>query len=204
MQVNLTNNQLPQWPAVVMNPFPDFKEKETDVQAEAEQLWTRDHPVLDAEQFSEAFRRCYPMTLRFLLSCGASTDTAEEVTQAAWVKGWECLNQLQRPHLIGAWVNSIAKNMLTNRMRSDQKREGLTESSRAAWPSLNAIDAKRVFTVCDNRDSRILHGYYIEGYTAEELAQRVGLTPVTVRVRLLRLRRALRTKLSKPMQREAA
>lgn len=201
MQVNFTYNQLPEWPAFPMTSFPECPDPEvstTDV-VEDHQEWTHHSatPALTADQFAEAFRRGYPMTLRFLLSRGASTDIAEEVTQAAWVKGWECLNQLQRPHMIGAWVNSIAKNMLKNRLRSDQKLEGLTESSKAAWPTLMSVDVKRVLTGCDNRDSRILHGYYIEGYTAEELARQVGLTPVTVRVRLLRLRRALRTQLMK-------
>ena len=38
---------------------------------------------------------------------------------------------MQRPHMIGAWVNSIAKNMLKNRLRSEQRLEALTEASQA-------------------------------------------------------------------------
>jgi hypothetical protein len=38
-------------------------------------------PALTPEQFSEAFGRGYPMTRRFLLSRGASSDTAEEVQE---------------------------------------------------------------------------------------------------------------------------
>jgi RNA polymerase sigma factor (sigma-70 family) len=163
-------------------------------------------PALTPEQFSEAFGRGYPMTRRFLLSRGASSDTAEEVSQAAWAKSWECLNQLRCPDMIGAWVNSIAKNILKSRLRSGQKLEGLTESSKAAWPETEGTDAKRVLTEYDNRDRRILHGYYIEGYTAEELAGRIGLTAVTVRVRLHRLRKALRDQLlrTNPPQPHAA
>lgn len=63
---------------------------------------------MSQEQYGEAFRQGYPLTLRFLLSRGAAADIAEEMAQAAWVKGWECRAQLQRPHMIGAWVNSIA------------------------------------------------------------------------------------------------
>ena len=207
MQVNFSVNHFPEWPpAIPMTSFPQGLESQDHTDGDEDQLWTHSpasRPALTAEEFAEAFRRGYPMTLRFLLSRGAATDIAEEVTQAAWVKGWECLNQLQRPHMIGAWVNSIAKNMLKNRLRSDQKWEGLTESSKAAWPTLVSVDVKRVFTRCDSRDSRILHGYYIEGYTAEELARQVGLTPVTVRVRLLRLRRALRNQLTKVPTEEA-
>jgi RNA polymerase sigma-70 factor (ECF subfamily) len=100
--------------------------------------------------------------------------------------------------MIGAWVNSIAKNMLKNRLRADQRLEGLTETSKTASPALLSVDAKRILGRCDGRDSKILRGYYIEGYTTEELARQVGLTPVTVRVRLLRIRRALRSQLIRP------
>lgn len=156
-------------------------------------------PPLDRDEFGDAFRHGYPMTLRFLLSRGAHTDTAEEIAQAAWAKGWECREQLQRPHMVGAWVNSIAKNMLKNRLRADQKLEALTESSKSGGLPQVAVDLKRILKNCERRDALILRGYYIEGYTTEEIARQVGLTPVTVRVRLLRLRRSLRTQLLKPV-----
>jgi RNA polymerase sigma-70 factor, ECF subfamily len=154
-------------------------------------------PAMNREEFGDAFRHGYPMTLRFLLSRGAHSDTAEEIAQAAWAKGWECRQQLQRPHMVGAWVNSIAKNMLKNRLRADQKLEALTESSKSGGLPPLAVDLKRILSSCDRRDALILRGYYIEGYTTEEIARQVGLTPVTVRVRLLRLRRSLRTQLLK-------
>lgn len=154
---------------------------------------------LTQEQFGDAFRHGYPLTRRFLLSRGAPSDIAEEVAQAAWAKGWECREQLQRPHMIGAWVNSIAKNMMKNRIRAEQKLEALTEGAKAGGPPAIAVDLKRILKKCDDRDSAILRGYYVEGYTTEEIASQVGLTPVTVRVRLLRLRRSLRSQLQKPL-----
>jgi RNA polymerase sigma factor (sigma-70 family) len=97
--------------------------------------------------------------------------------------------------MIGAWVNSIAKNMLKNRFRADQKLEMLTETVKTEGiPGAN-VDVNRILTRCDERDSTILTGYYLEGYTTEEIARQLGLTPVTVRVRLLRIRRSLRSQL---------
>ena len=165
--------------------------------------WPEEAPVparakpLDREQFGDAFRHGYPLTLRFLLSRGAAADIAEEIAQAAWAKSWECREQLRQPAMIGAWVNSIAKNMLKNRFRADQKLEVLTESVKAEGaPGAGAsVDVNRILTRCDARDSTILTGYYLEGYTTEEIARQLGLTPVTVRVRLLRIRRSLRSQL---------
>lgn len=160
--------------------------------------FTTPPPPMGTDQFADAFRHCYPMTLRFLLSRGACADIAEETAQAAWAKGWECRAQLQRQHMIGTWVNSIAKNMLRNRMRAEQKLEVLSEGVKAGGPPAVSIDMKRILKRCGERDSKILRGYYVEGYTTEEIAVQVGLTPVTVRVRLLRLRRALKLQLTRP------
>jgi RNA polymerase sigma-70 factor, ECF subfamily len=157
----------------------------------------REAPLSEV-QFGEAFQSCFPLTLRFLLSRGVAADVAEEVAQAAWVKGWECREQLQRPQMIAAWVNSIAKNMLKNRMRSEQRLESLTDLTRVSTQPQAAVDMGRILQRCEGRDAKILCGFYVEGYTTEEIARRLGLSPVAVRVRMLRLRNALRLQLSKP------
>jgi RNA polymerase sigma factor (sigma-70 family) len=160
---------------------------------------------LDGEEFAAAFRRHYPVTLRFLLSIGAPPDLAEETAQAAWVKGWERRWQLRRPETVGTWVNSIAKNMLKNRIRADQKLEALTDSATTHGWWAAAIDLDGILDRCNRRDSSILTSYYLEGYTTEEIGRQFGLTAVTVRVRLLRLRRALRSQLLKrPVRPETA
>ncbi|MBL8213985.1 MAG: sigma-70 family RNA polymerase sigma factor [Bryobacterales bacterium] len=176
-----------------------FEEKEdfetTDRVWEHEEAETTAAPM-SQEQYGEAFRQGYPLTLRFLLSRGAAADIAEEMAQAAWAKGWECRAQLQRPHMIGAWVNSIAKNMLKNRLRSEQRLEALTEASQSDGITAMSVDMKSILNRCGERDSAILRSFYVEGYTTEEIATKVGLTPVAVRVRMLRLRNALRTQLT--------
>lgn len=164
--------------------------------------WTQRQLPLSQEQFSDAFRKGYPLTLRFLMSRGAPSDLAEEVAQGAWAKGWECRAQLRTPHMVGAWVNSIAKNMLKNSVRLGQRQEALSESTQSGGPTVLSLDLKRILHRCDRRDSAILRGYYVEGYTTEEIAQRIGLAPVTVRVRLLRIRRALSTQFA-PIQKAA-
>jgi RNA polymerase sigma-70 factor (ECF subfamily) len=162
-----------------------------------------EHPreaPLSEVQFGEAFQACFPLTLRFLLSRGVAADVAEEVAQAAWVKGWECREQLQRPQMIAAWVNSIAKNMLKNRMRTEQRLESLTDLTRVSTQPQATVDMGRILQRCQERDAKILWGFYVEGYTTEEIAARLGLSPVAVRVRMLRLRNSLRLQLSKPGQ----
>lgn len=152
--------------------------------------------IVPTDRFGDAYRAGYQTTRRFLLSRGAAADTAEEIAQAAWAKGWECRYQLQQPEMLGVWVNSIAKNMLTNLVRIEQRFDGLTDSTNPTTSPSIPIDVHTVLDSCTQRDADILSDYYLEGYTTEEIAEKVGVCPATVRVRLLRLRRMLRARFS--------
>lgn len=149
--------------------------------------------VLDESRYGQAFRKGYPTTVRFLISLGAKIETAEEIAQAAWARGWEYLWQLQRPEMIGPWINSIAKNLLRNHIRADRRLEGLEDTTLLASPAPLRWDAERMLLQCEERDLKIMRDFYLEGYTAEEIATEIGSTPVAVRVRLFRIRRALRS-----------
>jgi RNA polymerase sigma factor (sigma-70 family) len=158
------------------------------------------HSPLSEHDFGNAFTEGYQMTFRFLLSKGAPSDLAEELAQSAWAKGWECRAQLRTPTTLGAWVNSIAKNLFKNRLRFVQHSESLvrarTEDSREP-----TLDLESLINRCDRVDAAILHGYYVEGYTTNEIAERIGMCPVAVRVRLHRVRRSLRSQLCMPCER---
>jgi DNA-directed RNA polymerase specialized sigma24 family protein len=152
-------------------------------------------PEAERCNFAAAYEHGYRMTQRFLISRGAPPDAAEEVAQAAWAKGWECRSQLHNPTLLGAWVNSIAKNLLRNRARADRRLERLAMATGVGSPSADDLFVNQLLDRCKPSESTLLNAYYVEGYTTEEIARRAGMTPVTVRVRLLRIRRSLRSRL---------
>ena len=74
--------------------------------------------MMKGTEYAEAFKAGYPATRRFLLSRGAALEEAEEIAQAAWVRGWEFRDQLRDPGLVGFWVNSIARNLFRAKFRS--------------------------------------------------------------------------------------
>lgn len=145
-------------------------------------------------QFGEAFQRYSPLTIRFLLSRGASFHIAEEITQAAWTKGWEHLAQLHNPEQISPWVNSIAKNLLRNQPRNEQQWHRSPVYPGWERASLDAANAERVLSACTHGDRHLLYATYAEGHTSKQLSERLGVSAVALRVRLLRLRRALRSR----------
>jgi RNA polymerase sigma-70 factor (ECF subfamily) len=144
----------------------------------------------------EAYERAYSdgrhYTLRFLLSRGAAQDTAEDIAQTAWLRGWERLNQLRNDELVLAWVNTIALNLYRRSVRQERRFQNLQDPMYTSGSmNLAAIDLARILAFCQTRD-RLLLEAQIGGSTAKEIAKALGLSQTAIRIRLFRARRAAR------------
>jgi RNA polymerase sigma factor (sigma-70 family) len=145
-------------------------------------------------QYAEAFESGYPATKRFLLSRGAGLEEAEEIAQAAWVRGWEYRDQLRDPSLVGFWVNSIARNLFRAKFRI--KPTLPIDGVDAPYTmNLQEIDLRRLLERCSPRDRKLLLKS-LQGYSAEEIAKNEGITSTGIRVRMLRIRQSLRDHLA--------
>lgn len=149
--------------------------------------------------FNYSYDEGYRTTQRFLRSRGAREDTAEEIAQAAWAKGWEYRFQLHHPELLLAWINSIAKNMLKRKIQLEHHIGEMKETNVPTIPSSTSSDAFMILASCDPRDADILYAYYFYGFTTKEIACKFDMRPTTVRVKLFRLRRTLRDRFSRMM-----
>jgi DNA-directed RNA polymerase specialized sigma24 family protein len=148
---------------------------------------------MEREIYGDAFLKGYGATRRFLLANGAAMDEAEEIAQAAWVRGWEYRDQLRDPSMVGFWVNSIARNLFRARFRgvTPIPMDGLQPSYDM---DLEALELRRMLDRCSHRDRRLLERN-LEGYSAEEIAREAGITSTGIRVRLLRIRNSLRAQM---------
>lgn len=149
---------------------------------------------MEPKDYGEAFQTGYGATRRFLLALGAAMEVADEIAQAAWVRGWEYRDQLRDPGMVGFWVNSIARNLYRAQFRGPMMTtmEGLNPSYTM---ELKSLELKRMLERCTLRDRRLLERN-LEGYSAEEIAQEAGITSTGIRVRLLRIRNSLRERVA--------
>lgn len=148
--------------------------------------------TLNEAQFAAAYSRGFGRTLRFIQSSGISVELAEEIAQAAWCRGWECRDQLKNPAAVGVWVNSIAKNLLRVDFRRRKAVEEIQDDTAVHIPSTLRTDLADLLAHCSKQDRRLLVMHYMEGWTSNELAPELGISPVSVRVRLLRIKQSLR------------
>lgn len=148
------------------------------------------------EKYGQAYQRGFDLTVRFLISRGVSRDLASDVAQSAWTKGWERLSQLRNDSMVTTWVNAIAMNVHRSVLRSEKPLAALNDFYTRAELNLAAIDLARILKFCPPRD-RVLLELQMQGDTAEEIAQKQGVTETAIRIRLLRARRAARSRVEK-------
>jgi RNA polymerase sigma factor (sigma-70 family) len=141
--------------------------------------------------YAAAFENGYGATCRFLISRGAPRDEAEEIAQAAWVRGWEFREQLRDPGLVSYWVNSIARNLFRARFRRVAPVSLESAKEPAYVFDTDAIDVRTALGRCSHRD-RELFERAMQGYSADEIARDSGVSSTGIRVRLLRARRSMR------------
>lgn len=148
--------------------------------------------------YAKAYKKGFTKTVRFLCSRGISADVAEESAQDAWAKGWEKRDGLQRRERVVPWVNTIALNIFRGRCRKQSREEELPEQDVPVQPRDPSVrvDLEKSSRACPGKDWKLLYARYASGVSAKELAAKLGLKPVTVRVRLLRAKARLRHELS--------
>ena len=62
------------------------------------------------QAFGQAYWQGFAKTVRLLRSRGATLHDAEDLAQAAWLQGWQKIDQLRDHGMIVSWVNTIALN----------------------------------------------------------------------------------------------
>jgi len=151
--------------------------------------------VMTREGYGQAYQRGFDLTLRFLLSRGASWERAREVAQAAWVQGWERVEQLRNEGMVVTWVNTIALNVYRRARRNEGIRGDVpTDPGTRPGVNLAAIDIARILKICQPADRALLE-QQMTGLTPREIARLRGIPESAIRIRLLRARRAARLRI---------
>jgi DNA-directed RNA polymerase specialized sigma24 family protein len=143
------------------------------------------------EAYGREYQRGFAKTVRLLRSRGASMDDAEDLAQAAWLRGWQKLNQLKDQAMVVSWVNVIALNCHRRYMQTQARLQPLHELCGRIGVDAAPLEAGRILESCRPKD-RQLFVQQMDGLTTPEIAQQEGVSAATIRVRFMRARRAAR------------
>jgi RNA polymerase sigma-70 factor (ECF subfamily) len=139
------------------------------------------------------------------------TEAARDATQRTFVLAFQRLGQFRGDAAFATWLHAIATSVVLETVRKERRREALdpeVEAAPVARPSAPAGPGdpflrrrlRLEIDALDPEDRALLLLFDLEGYTHEEIAALLGITPGASRVRLHRVRARLRERLAPLIQ----
>jgi RNA polymerase sigma-70 factor (ECF subfamily) len=157
----------------------------------------------DGEAFGELYRMFAPLVHGILLA-RVPYDDVRDLVQEVFLAAYKNLPGLRDKNLVGAWLARIARNHAAEYYRHSRPTEELSDDIRGRHnPSAEAIEILTAIRTLPETYRETLVLRLIEGMTGNEIADRTGLTPESVRVNLHRGMELLRQKLGIGMQKPA-
>jgi RNA polymerase sigma-70 factor (ECF subfamily) len=164
---------------------------------------------MHAEDPTDRFRRLFAATERELLAYVLRrvdrVEDAADVVAETFLVAWRRLDKVPPGDEARLWLYGVARRQLANQRRGHLRRSRLADRLRAELPAAVAsgrspedhrVAAVRVALArLDEEDREILRLTSWEGLTPSEVAAVVGVPAVTVRSRLHRARKRLRSEL---------
>ncbi len=152
-------------------------------------LWTRHAPHID-------------MVVRRLV--GGDPDLAADIAQEVWIQIFRALPSYRGDSQFSTWAHRIAVNRTLNALRKTRRLATIETEVKEDSASVEP-DHERTFTAQSIEDAAaklspgartvfMLHD--VEGYTHEEIAEELGITPGGSKSQLFKARAKLRTLLA--------
>lgn len=149
----------------------------------------------DEDAFNEIYRSFAPMVHGILLS-RVPYDDAKDLAQEVFLSAFKNIGSVRDPRAIGGWLARIARNRAVEHYRSAKPGDELPAEVRGRderkSEAVEVLDAIRRLPEA-YRETLVLR--LVEGMTGNEIADRTGLTPESVRVNLHRGMEMLRKQL---------
>jgi len=167
--------------------------------------------IENAQEGKNAFERlvrCYQHDVFRLIRVYTPNDSdAEDIAQETWIKVYRSLGKLKNPYRFPSWLKTIAVNTAKDWLKSRvyKKSQAIDEiSPRQLWgPAVLQYQRQQLIEeVRDAIDSlswknrEVVHDFYILGYSANQISQRLQLPLSTVTSRLQEARKQLRKEFS--------
>lgn len=152
-------------------------------------LWTRHAPHIDA-------------VVRRLV--GPDLDLAADIAQEVWIQIFRALPQYRGDSQFGTWAHRIAVNRTLNALRKTRRLAKIETEVEEDSASIDPDpDRSLMLATIENAAAKLSPGaravfllHDVEGYTHEEIAERLGITAGGSKSQLFKARAKLRTLLA--------
>lgn len=166
-------------------------------------------------RFASIFQQYRAPIRRYVMGLVRSPEEAEDITQETFLRAYRKLSSLEDPARLSPWLYRIATNLSYDRLRRTARRprprtlgdgeEAVGELADPSAPRLDQLIDQREMSACvreyleDLPDSYraviLLHD--LEGLSNPEIAEMLGISLTTAKIRLHRAREKLRAALGR-------
>jgi RNA polymerase sigma-70 factor, ECF subfamily len=162
-----------------------------------------------AQDFDDFFRDSYDLTVRGLELDGTGGADAHDAAQEAYVRAyarWWRVGHYREP---AGWVRRVAVNVVRDQHRQRTVRENALPRLAAEPMVVPALDAgdgivglDEALDVLPRQQRRAVDLYYVDGFSTEEAATHMGISPGAFRFHLSRARRSLKPRMAERLGRQ--
>lgn len=157
----------------------------------------------DNEARRALFEAFYGRTFAVVYNILRRRENAEDITQDAFIKAFQSIDQLQDQAKFGAWLTVIASNLARNYLKREKKiilTDELPETStgsfsydteEAALRGLEIDRVRKAIRTLPPEQYQVVVLQYYHDLKVEEIASMLGIRAGTVKSRLFRAREKL-------------
>ncbi len=169
----------------------------------------------DRSAFAELVGKYQGLVSATTLSMTGDFQRSEDLAQETFLIAWSKLSELKEPLKFPGWICGIARNCANNWLRRT-KTDPLVQSTSLEQAEVSIVDSDPVETVAAKEEAQLVWSslaeiaplyreplimFYRQGAEIAEIAAALGLTEETVRQRLSRGRKLLKTEVEKTVER---
>lgn len=151
----------------------------------------------EEQAFRELYQRYTPRLYRIVMGIlDGQEQEAEDVVQETWLRAASALKTFRWGSSLSTWLAAIAINRAREVIRGSKKWQGavaVDEIPAARVSIAERIDLERAVARLPEGYRSIYEMFDVQGYSHEEIAQRLGIAPGTSKSQLFHARRALRS-----------
>src|ERR1041384_571572 len=147
----------------------------------------------DQTAFERLYRR-HVARVHTLARRMAGPDAADDLTQDVFVRAWDKLGTFRGDSAFSTWLHRLAVNVVLSRRRSEksdrmwivEEEASFAAASHAAVHPATRMDLEAAIARLPDGARRVFGLHDVEGWTHEEIAERMGLVPGTSKSQLSR------------------
>lgn len=168
----------------------------------------------DFAAFETLYERHRLAVYRFIYQMVHKQDDAEDITQEAFVRAFHSLHRFREQARFSTWITRIAMNLCTDRVRMAHRRASLEQKEAQGaleWMTMSGVSPNPIEEIERSRTAALVRQAVMalpphhrtalilrdfEGKEYEEIGEVFGCSTGGAKLRVLRARRALKSRLA--------